>query len=100
MKAYDSDTLTVTAVADSTLTASKLAPTGQSPASRVVLQNGPTANSEVLYRFDASPVPASNAGHRIEVKGSATIDGYENLVNLKLRLKGSSSATVFVTYYR
>jgi hypothetical protein len=101
MTAYDDETLSVTAAADSTLDASKLAPDGVSPASRVVLQNGPLANSEVLYRFIESPVPASNAGHRLEVSGSVTIDGQENLTNLKIRLKGAGTpATVFVTYYR
>ena len=101
MTAYDDETLSVTSSQDSVLDADKLAPDNATPAQRVVLQNGPVADTEVMYRFGSSPVTASNQGHRLEVKEQVTIDGYDNLINLKIRLKGTSSpATVFVTYFR
>ena len=100
MTAYDDELLTVTAVADSVLDAAKLSAAGLSPASRVTLQNSDTSDTAVMYRFGSSPIPGSDTGNRLEVSGIATIDGFDNLTNLKLRLAGGSSATVFVTYYR
>lgn len=100
MIAYDDEVLSVTSVVDWVLDSAKVAPDGQTPAQRVVITNGPTADTSVIYRFNSSPVPASNQGHILAVGGSVTIDGYDNIVNLKMRLKGGTTATVFVTYYR
>lgn len=72
---------------------------GGSRASKATLFVHDIANSEVGYRFgEDDPVEADYTFIQVEPNTSFTVEGYDNLVNLKLVLIGSVTAKVFVVY--
>jgi hypothetical protein len=97
MRWLDDEQLEVSATVK-TLTRAKIdGDAGGARRTRAFIENGPTASSSIRYRLTGSD-PNANLGHVLVPGASVTIEGYENLVNLKMIRVGGVDGIVHVTY--
>ena len=99
MTFFDDEVISVAqADAYKTLTRSKIDnDPGSAKARRAVISCHTAA---VAYRYDGTtPDTSTKEYHQLAAGGSVTIDGYDNLVNLRVKLEtGSTTAKLFVSY--
>lgn len=101
MIAFDDEVISCAAGTVKSLTAATIAPSGSGKAIRAVVQNSETSDTDVVLRFNSTPVVTSPVtGIEIDVGETITIDGYDNLVNARFLLKGGTTASLYVAYYR
>ena len=100
MTFFADEVITVTDGVVKTLTASKYDNGSGGPkAQKAVLFNHSITNATIGYRFGTdNPVAADYAYVSVAPGESWTVEGYDNLVNLKIIRIGSADAKVFAQY--
>ena len=97
MAFYDDETISAATGVVKTLDRTKIDNEGNSRAAMAVIQNSAVANTGVRLRFNDDPT--SSIGYLLNPGDIVQVDGYKNLINLKILLVGSSSpASLFVQY--
>lgn len=90
---YDAEQITVAASAIG-FTASKL---NSSPKPKKAIVT--VEDAQLRYRMDGTD-PTTSLGHLANPMDAIVLEGYSQLQNTKFIRKGSTSATIFVTYLR
>lgn len=90
---FDFETITVSTVAIG-LTASKI---NSTPKPKKVIIT--VENAQLRYRMDGTD-PTANVGHLANPMDSITLEGYSQLQNTKFIRKGSTDASISVSYLR
>jgi hypothetical protein len=98
LKSYDSEQITVAAVAIG-FTASKINPTVTSGSGKAVLATCYNATAEIKI-LSTGTAPTSTVGLVIPIGGSFQVWGYDDISNFKAIRTGGSSATLDCQYSR
>lgn len=94
---YESITVSTTSVSPITTTIQSTLTNGlreQAVEAVVTIETNP-----IRYRVDGT-APTSSEGHLLNAGDVLTVQGFQNITNLKMIRQGSADATVRITYFK
>ena len=101
MRALSDEVISCAAATVKTLSVAKFDPVGQSRAIRAVIYvHVPTSGDVTMgYRFGADPVSETKLFRPLAQATELVVEGFENILALRLLLVGDTTAKVFVQYF-